>query len=105
MSSDSASESRSGAGRFATSWTKPAEWLRKRTFFSCPGIAAALRQARTAARRRIRCMIRHVTALVILAALGQAQETRPSAFDPRGLEPIFDGRTLDGWVTKGGRYD
>jgi hypothetical protein len=50
-------------------------------------------------------MARHVTAVLLIAALGIGQESRPSAFDASGFTPIFDGKTLDGWVTKGGRYD
>jgi hypothetical protein len=48
----------------------------------------------------------HLTAaLAALAAVGAAQEARPAVFDASAFEPIFDGRTLEGWVTKGGRYD
>jgi hypothetical protein len=51
--------------------------------------------------------MRHVTGMLAVAmtAAALAQETRPPAFDPRPLEPIFDGTSLAGWVTKGGRYD
>jgi hypothetical protein len=50
-------------------------------------------------------MTRHVTALLLAAAVAAAQESRRSAFDASAMRPIFDGRSLDGWVTKGGRYD
>jgi hypothetical protein len=51
-------------------------------------------------------MARHLTVLVAaLAALAPAQESRPAHFDASGWQVLFDGATLDGWVTKGGHYD
>ena len=47
--------------------------------------------------------------LILFAALAvslSAQETLRGRFDTsRGFTPLFDGKSLDGWVTKGGRYD
>jgi Domain of Unknown Function (DUF1080) len=44
-------------------------------------------------------------ALALAATLGVAQESRRSAFDASGWRPLFDGKSLEGWVTKGGHYD
>ena len=43
--------------------------------------------------------------LSAFATLSLGQGARPSAFDASAFTPLFDGRTLDGWITKGGRYD
>lgn len=47
--------------------------------------------------------------VILFAALAvslSAQETLRGRFDTsRGFTPLFDGKSLDGWVTKGGRYD
>jgi hypothetical protein len=40
-----------------------------------------------------------MTLLPLLLALSQAPAPEP------GFVPLFDGETLDGWVTEGGRYD
>lgn len=41
-----------------------------------------------------------------LVTLLPAQESRPARpFPDEALQPIFDGRSLAGWVDKGGRYD
>jgi 3-keto-disaccharide hydrolase len=50
-------------------------------------------------------MRRQFTVLAIVAALGIGQESRPAAFDASAWRNLFDGSTLDGWVTKGGHYD
>jgi hypothetical protein len=44
-------------------------------------------------------------ALALVATAGLAQESRPAAFDASDWQSLFDGKTLEGWVTKGGRYD
>ena len=45
--------------------------------------------------------------IVLCLALSlHAQTTRPaSRFDASTWRPLFDGTSLDGWTTKGGRYD
>jgi 3-keto-disaccharide hydrolase len=43
--------------------------------------------------------------LAVSATLSLGQGSRPCAFDASAFTPLFDGRTLDGWITKGGRYD
>lgn len=40
-----------------------------------------------------------LAALIIAPVIGQAH------FDTRGFQSLFDGTSLDGWVTAGGRYD
>ena len=50
-------------------------------------------------------MRRLVVFLAALATLSLGQGSRPAAFDASAFVPLFDGKTLDGWVTKGGRYD
>jgi hypothetical protein len=45
-----------------------------------------------------------LTAVFVAAA--PAQASRPTGrFDTSGWRPLFDGKTLDGWTTRGGRYD
>jgi hypothetical protein len=41
----------------------------------------------------------------MIGASALAQESRPAAFDASGWRSLFDGKTLEGWVTKGGHYD
>jgi len=43
-------------------------------------------------------------ALALSAALGGCRSSSEAAA-PQPWEELFDGRTLDGWVTSGGRYD
>jgi hypothetical protein len=50
-------------------------------------------------------MVRHLIAVFLLVTAGAAQDSRRSQFDASAWTPLFDGATLDGWVTKGGRYD
>lgn len=40
-----------------------------------------------------------------LIALLLSSATAQSHFDTSSFQSLFDGKTLDGWVTKGGRYD
>lgn len=45
-----------------------------------------------------------ILASFCLAALAAAQEPT-GHFDVKGMDVLFDGKSLDGWVTKGGHYD
>lgn len=45
-----------------------------------------------------------VKALVIMASCVLASAVRAQSEEP-GFVPLFDGKTLEGWVTEGGRYD
>ncbi len=46
----------------------------------------------------------HITAFAPLLLLAACDAHEVLAADPQS-RPIFDGKTLDGWVTTGGRYD
>ena len=43
--------------------------------------------------------------LVLVSSLGACRSSGSEDSGRESWTPLFDGRTLDGWVTKGGRYD
>ncbi len=66
--------------------------MRKRTPFRRPLLVAAAAAG--------------AAALVIAGGAPPAAAAGgPARFDASALEPLFDGKTLDGFVTRGGRYD